>query len=228
MSAWPQQGKIIPMDPRYYRVTQYANILAPGIGFVLSIPGLVLLLMAASRYGTAWHVVSSAIYGSSLILSYAAFTLYHIFKFHARWSDLFRILDHSTIYLLIAGTYTPFTLIYLRGNWGWTLFGAVWGLTLAGVVFKVFFVHRFKVLAPLIYLGMGWLIIFAIEPAVALIPRPALNLLVAGGLAYSFGLIFYAWKKLLFHHAIWHLFVFAGSLLHYLAVLWYVIPAPTP
>nr|WP_305046666.1 hemolysin III family protein [Geoalkalibacter sp.] len=212
------------MDPRHYRRTQIANILAPGIGFALSIPGLVLLMVAAARHGEVWHVVSCAIYGASLVISYALFTLYHVFKFHVRFGKIFKILDHSTIYLLIAGTYTPFTLVFLRGNWGWTLFAAVWGLTLAGVIFKIFFVHRFKILAPLIYLAMGWLIILAIEPAMALIPPPAIRLLLAGGLAYSLGLIFYAWKGLPFHHAIWHLFVFAGSFLHYLAVLWHVIP----
>ena len=214
------------MDPRYYRINQIANTLAPGVGFMLSIPGLALLLTAAARHGDLWHVVSSAVYGVSLVISYATFTLYHIFKYHQRWGHLFKVLDHSVIYLLIAGTYTPFTLVFLRGNWGWTLFGAIWGLTLAGILFKIFFVYRFKILAPLLYLAMSWLIILAIKPALALVPTQALHYLLAGGLAYSFGLIFYAWKSLLFHHAIWHLFVFAGSLLHYLAVLWHVIPAP--
>ena len=118
---------------------------------------------------------------------------------------------------------SPFTLVSLRGNWGWTLFGTVWGLTVAGVVFKVFFVHRFKVLGPLLYLAMGWLIVVAIEPAMRLIPTQALMLLLAGGFCYSFGLIFYAWKRLLFHHAIWHLFVLAGSACHYAAVYSLVI-----
>ncbi|KIH78251.1 hypothetical protein GFER_05100 [Geoalkalibacter ferrihydriticus DSM 17813] len=208
-------------------MNQIANTLAPGVGFMLSIPGLALLLTAAARHGDLWHVVSSAVYGVSLVISYATFTLYHIFKYHQRWGHLFKVLDHSVIYLLIAGTYTPFTLVFLRGNWGWTLFGAIWGLTLAGILFKIFFVYRFKILAPLLYLAMSWLIILAIKPALALVPTQALHLLLAGGLAYSFGLIFYAWKALLFHHAIWHLFVFSGSLLHYLAVLWHVIPAPT-
>ena len=135
-----------------------------------------------------------------------------------------KILDHSTIYLLIAGTYTPFTLVTLRGHWGWTLFATVWGVTVLGVLFKIFFVHRFKIAGPLIYLFMGWLIIFAIEPVVELIPWPGLQLLLAGGFFYSFGLIFYAWKKLLFHHAIWHLFVLAGSICHYFAVYYHVIP----
>ncbi len=213
------------MDQRYYKPTQIANTLTPAVGLLLSLPGLVALIAHAVRNGNRWHIVSCAIYGSSLVISYAAFTLYHIFKFHGRWGTVFRILDHSTIYFLIAGTYTPFTLIYLRGNWGWTLFGAVWGLTVLGIFFKVFFVHRFKILAPLVYLFMGWLLIFAIKPAVTLIPREGLYLLLAGGLFYSFGLIFYAWKRLLFHHAIWHLFVLAGSTFHYFAVFLHVIPS---
>lgn len=212
------------MDQRYYKPTQIANTLTPALGCLLSVPGLVALIAHAIRNGNGWHIVSFTIYGLSLVTSYAAFTLYHVFKFHERWGRVFRILDHSTIYLLIAGTYTPFTLVYLRGHWGWTMFGAVWGLTFLGVFFKAFFIHRFKILAPLIYLFMGWLLIFAIKPAVELIPRAGLHLLLAGGLFYSFGLIFYAWKRLLFHHAIWHLFVLAGSACHYFAVYYHGIP----
>jgi hemolysin III len=212
------------MEQRYYKPTRFANILASAIGWALSLPGLIILIELARQNGNGWHVISCAIYGTSLVVSYAAFTLYHVFKFHERWGELFKILDHATIYLLIAGTYTPFTLVYLRGNWGWTLFAAVWALTLLGVLFKIFFVHRFRVLAPLIYLFMGWSIIFAIKPAAELIPRAGINLLLAGGLFYTGGLIFYFWKKLLFHHAIWHLFVLAGSACHYFAVFYSVIP----
>lgn len=211
------------MDPRYYKPTQTLNTLTPALGFLLSLPGLVLLVAHAATNGNGWHLVSFTIYGITLVISYAAFTLYHIFKFHERWGRVFKILDHSTIYLLIAGTYTPFTLVTLRGRWGWTLFATVWGVTALGLIFKIYFIHRFKIVAPLIYLFMGWLIIFAIEPAMELIPWPGLKLLLAGGLFYSFGLIFYAWKRLLFHHAIWHLFVLAGSVCHYFAVYYYVL-----
>lgn len=213
------------MDQRYYKLTQIANTLTPAVGLLLSLPGLYALIGRAAENGNVWHLVSCSIYGATLVISYAAFTFYHVFKYHERWGKTFKILDHSTIYLLIAGTYTPFTLVYLRGNWGWTLFGAVWGLTVLGVLFKIFFVHRLKILAPIIYLFMGWLLIFAIKPAAELIPRAGLQLLLAGGLFYSFGLIFYAWKRLLFHHAIWHLFVLAGSVCHYVAVFYHVIPA---
>lgn len=215
------------MDSRYYRRVHIANTLTCGFGWLLSLAGMVALLVHASRNGNSWHLASSVIYGSSLVIAYAAFTLYHIFKFDERWGLLVRILDHSTIYVLIAGTYTPFTLVHLRGNWGWTLFIAVWGLTAAGIVFKIFFVHRFKILAPLLYLGMGWLLLLAIKPAIELIPRKGLELLLAGGLCYSFGLVFYAWKRLLFHHAIWHTFVLAGSICHYFAIYFHVIPHAT-
>ena len=215
------------MDSRNYRRVQIANTLTCGFGWLLSLAGMAALLVHAARNGNAWHLASCVIYGSSLVIAYAAFTLYHIFKFDERWGRLFRILDHSTIYVLIAGTYTPFTLVYLRGHWGWTLFSAVWGLTAIGIVFKIFFVHRFKILAPLLYLGMGWLLIVAINPALEFIPKRGLELLLAGGLFYSFGLVFYAWKKLVFHHAIWHLFVIAGSLCHYLSVYFHVIPRST-
>jgi channel protein (hemolysin III family) len=123
----------------------------------------------------------------------------------------------------LAGTYTPFALVLLRGNWGWTLFATVWGVATLGILFKIFLIHRFKILGPLTYLGMGWLIVLVIKPAMELIPAAGLMLLLAGGLFYSFGLIFYAWKRLLFHHAIWHLFVLAGSVCHFFAVYSYVI-----
>lgn len=212
------------MDRRYYKPTQIANTFIPALGLLLSLPGLVVLIVHTVRNGTGWHIASCAIYGASLVISYTSFTLYHIFKFHERWGRLFKILDHSTIYLLIAGTYTPFTLVILRGNWGWTLFCAVWTVTALGICLKIFFIHRFKILAPLTYLFMGWLIIFAIKPLAALIPREGINLLLAGGVLYSSGLIFYAWKRLLFHHAIWHLFVLAGSTCHYFAIYFNTIP----
>ncbi len=211
------------MEQRYYRSTQIANIATPSVGFILSIPGLIALTLHALSDGNGVHILTFIIFGSSLIISYALFTLYHIFKFHARWGKLFKILDHSTIFLLIAGTYTPFTLVFLRDRLGWTLFAAAWVIAVLGVVFKIFYIHRFKVLGPLIYLAMGWLIILAIKPAVELIPLAGLLLLLAGGLFYSFGLIFYAWKRLRFHHAIWHLFVLAGSSCHYIAAYSHII-----
>jgi hemolysin III len=214
------------VDRRYHRPVRLANIVAPGLGALLSVPGLVILVVRAARYGDPWHIVSCAVYGTSLATAYVAFTVYHLLKFHERWGKLVKIIDHSTIFLLIAGTYTPFTLVYLRDDWGWTLFGLVWTLALLGILFKIFFVHRFKVLGPLIYLFMGWLILFVSKPAVERIPQGALYLLLAGGLLYSLGLLVYAWKRLVFHHAIWHLFVLGGSISHFLAVFYFVIPWP--
>jgi len=211
------------MKPQHYKSTQIANVASPALGFILSIPGLITLLLHARSEGNSVHLLTFSIYGLSLVISYAVFTLYHIFKFNARWGKIFRILDHATIFLLIAGTYTPFSLVFLRGNWGWTLFVTVWGIAIMGVIFKIFYIERFKILGPLIYLAMGWLIVFAIKPAIELIPASGLLLLLAGGLFYSFGLIFYAWKRLRFHHAIWHLFVLAGSACHYIAVYSHII-----
>ena len=211
------------MNQRYFKATQIANVITPAIGLALGIPGLVALVIHALSNGTGLHVATFTTFGLSLVVSYALFTLYHLFKFDQRWGKLFRILDHATIYLLIAGTYTPLTLAFLRGNGGWTLFATVWGMAVLGIIFKFFYVDRFKVLGPLIYLFMGWLIIFASKPAIELIPAAGLQLLLAGGLCYSFGLLFYMWKRLLFHHAIWHLFVLAGSVCHYFAIYWHVI-----
>ena len=211
------------MEPRYYRSTQIANVASPALGLILSIPGLIALTLHALNNGNGVQILTFIIFGASLVVSYAVFTLYHIFKYHGRWGRLFKILDHATIYLLIAGTYTPFCLVFLRGNWGWTLFAVVWGLSVLGVVFKTRYIDRFKILGPLIYLAMGWLSVLVIKPAIALIPASGLQLLLVGGLFYSFGLIFYLWKRLRFHHAIWHLFVLAGSSCHYVAVYYHVI-----
>lgn len=211
------------MDPRDYQATRIANIATPALGLILSIPGFVALLLQVSRAGDGIHTLAFIIYGLSLVISYALFTLYHIFKFHVHLGRLFKILDHATIYVLIAGTYTPFALGPLRDNWGWALFVAVWVITVLGVIFKVFYIYRFKILGPLIYLAMGWLFVLFIKPALELIPMSGLLLLLVGGLFYSFGLIFYAWKRLRFHHAIWHLFVLAGSACHYFAVYYHVI-----
>jgi len=197
---------------------QLANIITPGIGFLLSVPGLVALLLQASHLGDGWYALTVTVYGCSLLLSYAIFTLYHIFKYRPKIGRLFKILDHASIYLLIAGTYTPITLVVMRGNWGWTLFGTVWGIAVLGIVAKVFFVDKFRFIGPLTYLFMGWLIVIAIKPVMALLPVRGLQLLLAGGLFYSGGLLFYAWKRLRFHHAIWHLFVLAGSICHYFVV----------
>jgi hemolysin III len=212
------------MDQSLRRATQLANVLTTSIGFVLSIAGLVVLIFRSASSGDGLYILTSSIYGGSLVISYAVFTLYHIYKFNERMGRFFKILDHSTIYLLIAGTYTPLTLVLLRGNWGWTLFSVAWAMAVLGVIGKILFIDKVKWLGPLLYLIMGWMCVLIAKPAIALIPLPGLQLLLAGGLFYSFGLIFYLWKRLPLHHAIWHLFVLVGSICHFFAVYAYIIP----
>jgi hemolysin III len=199
------------------------NALTHGLGALFSLAGFIVLVMRASLRGDAWHIVTCSIYGATLVLLFGSSTLYHSFR-SRRLKHVFRIIDHAAIYLLIAGTYTPFALVKLRGRWGWGLFGVIWGLALAGIVFQIFFVHRFRLLQTLIYLAMGWLALFAAKPLLASVPLPGLLWLLAGGLFYSLGAVFYLWKKLPFHHGIWHLFVLAGSVCHYFAILFYVLP----
>jgi hemolysin III len=199
------------------------NALTHGLGALLSLGGLVVLVILASRHGDAWHIVSCSIYGATLVLLFASSTLYHSCR-NERTKHICRIIDHSSIYLLIAGTYTPFVLVNLRGSWGWSLFGVIWGLALAGIVFQIFFVSRFRVLQTLIYLAMGWLVVIAFKPLLTRVPLPGMIWLLAGGLCYTAGVLFYLWKKLPFHHAVWHLFVLGGSVCHYFAILFYVLP----
>ena len=203
---------------------EIANAITHGIGALLSIAGLIILIVFASLKGDVWHIVSFSIFGACLVLLYTASTLYHSLQ-GRRVKKVFRIMDHAAIYMLIAGTYTPFTLTLLRGGWGWSLFGIVWGLGLAGILFKVFFVNRFNVVSTIVYLLMGWMILIAGKPLIEHVPTGGLYFLLAGGAAYSLGTIFYLWEKLPFHHAIWHLFVLAGSICHFFAVLFYILPA---
>lgn len=203
---------------------EFANSITHGVGLALSLTGLAVLLVLAFWKGTAWHVATFAVYGATLVLLYAASTAYHAAR-SPRRKRIFQILDHSSIYLLISGTYTPFTLILLRGGWGWTLFGLIWGLSLLGIVFKVFFLGRFPIFSTAMYLLMGWLVLIAAKPVLAKIPGSGILWLLAGGVAYTVGVMFYAWRRLPYHHAIWHVFVLAGSTCHYLAVLFYVLPA---
>ncbi len=192
---------------------------------MLSIVGLTVLVARAVLYGTAWHVTAVSIFGATLVLMYTASTLYHSIPL-PRAKRVLRVIDHSLIYFLIAGTYTPFTLITLKGPWGWSLFGVTWGLAVAGVAFKIFATGKFEKLSLAIYLGMGWCAIAAIQPLLRNLDPGGLALLFAGGITYSGGVAFYAWERLRYHHAIWHLFVLAGSILHFFAVLLYVVPGP--
>ena len=197
---------------------EIANSITHGIGLLLSIAGFVVLLVFAILRGGASHIVACSIYGATLIALYTASTLYHAVV-SPRLKRGLRIFDHSAIYLLIAGTYTPFLLLYLRGPWGWSLFGVVWGLAFAGIVFKFWFVGHFEYVSTAIYLAMGWLVIIAAKPVLANVPMATLLWLLAGGLFYTGGVVFYAWRRLPYSHAVWHLFVLAGSTCHYCAIL---------
>jgi hemolysin III len=199
------------------------NSITHGVGILLSVAALVLLIVFSSIYGNTSHVVSCTIFGVTLILLYSASTLYHGIQ-NPQVKRAFKILDHSCVYLLIAGTYTPFLLVTLRGTLGWAMFAVIWLLAFTGVVLKVFFVYRFNIASTISYLLMGWIIIFAIKPLTEALPMGGIVWLVAGGLAYTLGVVFYAWKKLPFNHAIWHLFVLSGSVCHFFAVIFYVLP----
>lgn len=203
---------------------EIAHSVIHGVGILLSIAGLIALLAVARRTGNASYVLACAVYGVTLILLYLASTLYHCVP-SPRAKRTLRVLDHSAIYLLIAGTYTPFTLISLRGPWGWTLFSLVWGMAALGIAFKVAAIGRFRWLSMALYLGMGWLVLVALGPLRLAVSPQGVTLLFLGGVSYTLGTVFYGWRRLPYHHAIWHAFVLAGSVLHFFAVFLYVMPA---
>jgi hemolysin III len=204
---------------------EIANAITHGVGAVLSIVALVLLVVAAATWGNGWHLASAIVYGVTMFLLYMASTLYHAIT-HPKARHVFKVIDHAGIYLLIAGTYTPFTLVTIRDDGGWWLFAIVWGLAAAGIALEAWWVYRPKWVSAVVYLGMGWLAIFAIKPLMANLEPTGLWLMVAGGIAYSFGTIFYVLKRVKFMHAVWHLWVLAGSALHFAAVMFYVFPRP--
>ena len=200
-----------------------ANSITHGIGFAVAVVGAVYLIAASTR-GTAWDVVSCCVFSATLVLVYLCSTLYHSLV-RTRARHVFHILDHSAIYLLIAGTYTPFTLVTLRGPLGWALFGVVWALAVAGVIFKSFAVGRFEVASAVVYLAQGWFVVVAVRPLVHALGWHGVMWLGAGGLAYTLGIVFFALDSRRYFHALWHLFVLAGSVAHYFAILFYVLPA---
>ena len=209
---------------RAVSIEEIINSVTHGIGLFLSVVGFVVLLALTMRRGTRWHVAGCAIYGSSLICLYLASTLYHGIPL-PRLKRILKTCDHSAIYLLIAGTYTPFLLVNLHGAWGWSLFGIVWGCALAGIIFKVWFVDQFNVLSTTLYLAMGWLVLVAVKPLEAHVSAPGLQWLIAGGVLYTVGVVFYgSSRRIPYSHAVWHLFVIAGSICHYLAVIYAVVP----
>jgi len=202
---------------------EIANSLTHGAGLLASLVGLPVLVVAAAGRGDAAHVVGCSVFAASLITLYAASTIYHALP-PSRAKQLLRVVDHAAIYLLIAGTYTPFTLGVLRGAWGWTLFGVVWSLAGVGIIFKVLLGMRYPRASTIFYLAMGWLGVVAVRPMMAQVPAAGLLWLLAGGLLYTGGVAFYAWEHRRHSHTIWHLCVLGGSACHFFAVLWYAVP----
>lgn len=202
---------------------EIANAVTHGVGAALSVAALVVLIFIAAMWGNGWHLASAIVYGVTMFLLYTASTLYHAIT-HPGARRVFKVIDHAGIYLLIAGTYTPFTLVTIRDEGGWWLFAVVWTLAVAGITLEAFWVDRPKWVSAVVYLGMGWLAIFAIKPIANNLEPAGVRLLIAGGLAYSLGTIFYLLKKVKWMHPVWHLWVLAGSLLHFLSVMLYVFP----
>lgn len=205
---------------------ELANRLTHGFGAVLSLAGLIAMVFYSRAHGDEWHVISTAIYGTTLVLLYSASTLYHSVQ-NPRWRLLCQKLDHAAIFLLIAGTYTPFMLSSLRSGGGWNVFALIWGAALLGVVFKFIVGDRGDIISTLIYLAMGWFVLIAARPLFDALPEGARELLLAGGICYTVGTVFYHWEKLPYNHAVWHLWVLAGSACHWLAVFGYIVPPTT-
>ena len=209
--------------PRYTFYEELANSITHGMGILFSIAGLGVLTAFASVFGSAWHIVSCSIYGGTMILLYTTSTLYHSIPLH-KAKAVFRKLDHISIFLLIAGTYTPITLVCLRGSWGWSLFGTIWGLALTGIFLEIFLPKQLRFIIIGLYVAMGWTIMVAVGPMLSMVAPGGLWLLLIGGLFYTLGIPFYIWKSMPFNHAIWHLFVFAGTTFQYFSILLYVVP----
>jgi hemolysin III len=202
---------------------EIANSVTHGIGAIVAGAGVAFLIVLACLRGSVWHIVSFGVYGGTLFVLYLTSTLYHGLT-SPRAKRVFEVLDHSFIFLLIAGTYTPFLLVTLHGAWGWSLFGVVWGLAVMGIVYKVFFTGRHPVFSTCLYIGLGWIVLLALKPLMAVLPIGGFLLLISGGACYSLGTFFYHDERWYFSHAVWHLFVLAGSFFHYFAILFYVLP----
>lgn len=211
-----------PKYPKFYSLgEEIANACTHGVGALFAVAASVLLIVFSAMSGDPWKVASSCIYGASMILLFTMSTLYHSFPI-GKTKAVFRVFDHASIFILIAGTYTPFTLVTLRGTLGWIMFSLVWASAIVGVTLNAISVDRFQKLSLICYLASGWCIVFAIRPLMAAIPFPGLVLLVTGGLSYTIGVIFFKLRNK-YMHSIWHLFVLAGSILHFLAIFFYVV-----
>ena len=208
----------------YSPIEEKINIISHTTGFILSIVAFVLLVMHASLHGDVWQIVSFSIFGASLIILYGASTLYHSTKKPVLRNKL-NIIDHASIYVLIAGTYTPFTLVTLKGTIGWVIFGISWGLALTGIILKLFFTGKYDLISTIMYVFMGWVIVFAIKPLIHHLPLEGLLWLFAGGISYTIGAILYSINKIKFNHAIFHMLVLIGSFCHFVSVFFYVLPS---
>jgi len=208
----------------YSSIEEKINIISHATGFILSIVAFVLLVMRASLHGDVWQIVSFSIFGASLIILYGASTLYHSTKKPVLRNKL-NIIDHASIYVLIAGTYTPFTLVTLKGTIGWVIFGISWGLALTGIILKLFFTGKYDLISTIMYVFMGWVIVFAIKPLIHHLPLEGLLWLFAGGISYTIGAILYSINKIKFNHAIFHMLVLIGSFCHFVSVFFYVLPS---
>ncbi|MCK5862381.1 MAG: hemolysin III family protein [Candidatus Hydrogenedentes bacterium] len=212
-------------EKHYSFLEEIANSITHGIGAVLSVVGLIWLIVRAIHGGDIFSIVSVIIFGTSLFLLYLASTLYHAIPCQGA-KRIFRKFDHCAIYWLIAGTYTPFLLVSMRGTLGWTLLGVVWGIACVGTAFKLFFVGRFDKLSTAMYVVMGWLILVVLKPALTYVPGEALLLMLIGGLTYTFGVYFYVNNRIPYNHAIWHCFVMVGSTVHFFAIIFYILAVP--
>lgn len=211
-------------ESEYTLTEEVVHAITHGVGVILSIAGLSWMLYLSIGSSDPWRIIASCVYGVSLISLFLASTLYH--ALHAsRHTHLFKLFDHCAIYLLIAGTYTPFLLVAMRNSTGWWLLGAVWTLATAGIITKLWFRHRYPRLSVAGYLLMGWLIVIAAPQVAAAIGTSGMVWLIAGGLSYTVGVVFYAATRVSFNHAIWHVFVLAGGVSHFLAVVWHVLPS---
>lgn len=213
------------LTPKYSPGEEIANGVTHGIGILLALAGLIVMLYFGARYGSARDLVSGTVFGLTLLFAYTTSTLYHSIPLPGA-KRVLRTLDHAAIYLLIAGTYTPFTLVSLHGPWGWSLFGVIWGLAVVGVLGKILVPAKFARISVLFYIAMGWVVVVAARPLLAQVDAGGLWLLLAGGLAYTGGVVFYLLDRLPYNHMIWHLFVMTGSCLHFFAILLYVLPGP--
>jgi hemolysin III len=211
--------------PKYYPpFEEKINIVSHAFGLILSIAALVILVLCANLHGNVWHIVSFSVYGASLIILYTASTFFHSSK-NEKLRYSLNIVDHSSIYVLIAGTYTPFALVTLNGTIGWIIFGVIWGLALVGVILKFFFIGKYYLISTIMYVLMGWIIILAVKPLIDNLALAGIIWLFVGGASYTIGAFFFTFNKIKFNHAIFHIFVLIGSFCHFMSIFFYVLPS---